>query len=119
MNTELYKVIPFAEVRVGQEFEHGKEVTFLSSPWIKVSDTHMSLESERRNTELWIEHNTILDGEGSLVRIADCKPELDFDTWFTKEGAPMIWERERVKVVDFSFIKQLSRVSWNKAKEGK
>ncbi len=43
--------------------------------------------------------------DGSLVRIADCEPELDFDTW---------WEREGRMKLSLSTVamRELCRTAW-------
>jgi hypothetical protein len=83
MNKE-YKVIPFAEVAVGQEFESlGGS---FSNPWEKISDTtfsYMGLSSSLNPLEVF--------PKGCLVRISDCVPALDTCTWTHKEHA---WESD-------------------------
>lgn len=82
MNDE-YKVIPFAEVKVGQEFEDADNLSiFTDSPWIKISETSYSV----MNKVMW--DSKTHPKVNCLVRIADCD-ELEGCTWTYKEHA---WE---------------------------
>ena len=112
MNKE-YKVIPFADVKIGQEFEcvaTRQEMT--NEPWIKRSKHNYGLECPS---------TTFSDGlkchhKGCLVRIADCdpvEPELDFDTWWDNEGSGIIPIREHDMA---SHAERVARAGWNAAK---
>ncbi len=82
MNNE-YKTIPFAEVKIGQQFEfaeYHKNIT--NNCWTKIN------EKEYQGVSSPWKYNEDLRG-GCLVRIADCEPELDTCTWTYKEYA---WE---------------------------
>ncbi len=84
MNNE-YKTIPFAEVKIGQEFECADGAYRITDwPFTKVS------ESKWRCGESSINNfSAIHFRRGCLVRTADCEPELDTCTWTYKEYA---WE---------------------------
>jgi len=69
MNNE-YKTIPFAEVKIGQEFEDAKYHNEIGiAPWIKESEESF----KARNDKSWDldEHDFT---RGCLVRTADCEP---------------------------------------------
>jgi hypothetical protein len=85
---DKYKVIPFAEVAVGQEFEDSHNMgepnlTFTDDPFIKLNES--SFKTAARS---YIYLDVVFPG-GCLVRIADCAPVLDTCTWTHKEHA---WE---------------------------
>jgi hypothetical protein len=70
MNTE-YKVIPFADVKIGQEFEDAEaHYSFSDSPWLKAAPASYTL----KNKDKWDSktHPKIY----CLVRVYDCEPEL-------------------------------------------
>ena len=77
MNNE-YKVIPFAEVKIGQEFEFksdldidGSPLEFTSSPWTKSLIDEIGLYI----TKEYIERRGVTAHlAGCLVRTADCEP---------------------------------------------
>ena len=81
MKTE-YKVIPFTEVKIGQEFEDALDFDqFTDEPWIKTG-----VNSYKVTCDLVWDDGEEEFNEGCLVRIADCEPELDFDTWWELKG---------------------------------
>ena len=106
MDTKIYKVIPWEEVAIGQDFEKSKQNWDLSSfanPWIKrslVTYQDKAEESALRTYGQSIEFECI-------VRISDCKPELDFDTWWEGEGAITGYDGE---------VAVACRAAWNAAK---
>jgi len=70
MNNE-YKVIPFADVKIGQAFEdRNVDEAMTSFHWVKLSDT-----SYRVVGEGYIMRQPVFPA-GCLVRTADCEPEL-------------------------------------------
>ena len=84
MNNE-YKTIPFADVKIGQQFDDGYLERFTHRQYIKTGSCSYK-------EALW--HESLADGDtafpdGCLVRTADCEPELDTCTWTYKEYA---WE---------------------------
>ena len=76
MDTEIYKVIPWEEVAIGQDFEKSKQnwdLSFFANPWIKrslVTYQDKAEESAMRTYGQSVEFECI-------VRIADCKPEFN------------------------------------------
>ena len=96
MDTKIYKIVPFSEVSVGQEFEDaGLLNKFSRSPWVKEGG-----EGRR------YDHLTLPDG--CLLRIADCAPD-DFDMWWDHEGMDM-WITEPIEAVD------VARRAWKAAR---
>ena len=89
MNNE-YKIIPFAEVKIGQEFEDGGVCEFGNLCWVKMDEKHYTLDTDKKDFRpAWFNIERELFPDGCLVRIADCEPELDTCTWTYKEYA---WE---------------------------
>ena len=83
MNKE-YKTIPFADVKIGQEFEDSRYAKTLNHlPWIKKKHDAYGTDCSAKPIQL-------KEGrfpQGCLVRTADCE-ELDFDTWQPIDTAP-------------------------------
>ena len=109
MDTEIYKVIPWEEVTIGQDFEKSKQnwdLSFFANPWIKrslVTYQDKAEESVLRTYGQSVEFECI-------VRIADCKTALSFDTWFKGEG-------ELSGLMDTKMtIEELCEIVWNAAK---
>ena len=87
MNNE-YKTIPFADVKIGQEFEDVEDEEF---------DGVMTLEPYIKRA-----YTCATFRKGCLVRTADCD-ELDFDTW---------WEREHSNEIWGTTLKEIARTAW-------
>ena len=82
MNNE-YKIIPFAEVKIGQEFDVDNSRFPFECHYVKTAETSCDNEGVGGNV-----HEMEPDFP-CLVRIADCEPELEGCTWTYKEYA---WE---------------------------
>jgi len=84
MDTKIYKIVPFSEVLIGQEFDEPSycDEVCSSDPWVKTEVN--SYKAKKGNTN-WHDGDSEFKS-GCLVRIADCKPELDFDTWWKTIG---------------------------------
>jgi len=102
MNNE-YKTIPFAEVKIGQEFEDRTiNPKFTSFHWVKLTET-----SYREVGHHYIMSRPVFP-KGCLVRTADCE-ELDFATWF-KESP----EGQQLSHIDCA--EEAARAGWDAAK---
>lgn len=78
----IYKVIPFSEVKVGQEFEYANRgAGFTLTPWVKLSGRFYNVKQppkEKKYKALdWGSVASEEEIEGCLVRIADCEPVID------------------------------------------
>ena len=67
MNNE-YKVIPWEEVKIGQELEQKYHQHFSDDPWVKMSETNYACGSDSG----W--DGAAYFSDGCLVRTADCEP---------------------------------------------
>ena len=104
MNKE-YKVLPFSELAIGQEFEFSIGHKYLTlTPWVKMAESKFGGDD---STE--IEWNDWEGDYGCLVRTADCEPVLDFDTWWDKCDN---WK----STLSYASAKNLARRAWDKAK---
>lgn len=106
MDDKIFKIIPFEEVKVGQEFE---DVNYESSikidSWIKINSISYAIEGQIDPFNDGMVYFT----RGCLVRIADCEPVLDFDTWWKSEG------EARFSYDDFD-TRYLMNAAWDAAK---
>ena len=96
MDTEIYKVIPFSEVAIGQEFEEEGNARITARPWIKIDGSAAKI-----NRGLFTGQFSL--SENCLVRISDCETRLDFDTW---------WDREGADKMKHTMVKELCRIAW-------
>jgi hypothetical protein len=96
-------------VKVGQEFQRefsdNTDHIFDDQPWVKLSQDTYQLTGE--GTHHVFSCPSFRDG--CRVRIADCKPELDFDTWWEREGSAGYRSHA---YNESPSIKELCRTAW-------
>ena len=86
-----YKTVPFSEVAVNQPFEDAANDAITNNPWIKYSETTFNTKMNEGDGDKY-EYQHGRFPVGCLVRTADCD-ELDFDTWWQREGLPKVADR--------------------------
>ena len=116
MDTKTYKVIPFEDVKIGQEFENADlDEYFSPKPWVKIGKRRKSANGDPNGFP-------VNSPAGCLVRIADCEPVLDFDTWWEEEGCEKVMLALHGGSATPSSFKESHRTSWEngayKAREG-
>jgi len=98
---DKYKVIPFADVKAEQDFDVDNTLNPFYCYFVKID------EKSCRNKVGGIVHEMEPDFL-CLVRIADCEPVLDYDTWWDTVGC--------TKAVDYNGSmkdnKELCRLGW-------
>ena len=106
MDTKIYKVVPFSEVAVGQEFEDARYTLKVNANyWVKLSEHEMKFKGSSTVFDDGLTHFK----RGCRLRIADCAPD-DFDTWWNREAPELqaIMNNEHAMM-----IRELCRTAWD------
>ena len=99
-----YKVITFSELKVGQKFENSRMFDIITTePWVKLGDEVYGY-TDRLGKE-WRYDKAFKDP--CLVRVADCEPVLDFDTWWDAEGLSKLLHN-----TSQDGVRELCRTAW-------